>query len=60
MLAQRLKVLQPAVAGCVISPNTGCPWNMFSLFREHQKDFEFLAEPLPQMAELLMGEHSRW
>lgn len=60
IFAQRLKLQQPPVTGCVISTSTWRPWNMFSLFREHQKEFEFITEPLPQMAELLMEEHSRW
>lgn len=40
MLAQRLVPQQPSVTGRVISPNTWCPWDMFSLFREHRKEFE--------------------
>ena len=60
ILAQRLKPHQPAVTGRVISNSTWCPWNTFALFREHQIDFEFITEPSPQMAELLMGVHSRW
>lgn len=46
---------QPKVSDCVISPSTRRLWKMFPLFREHRKDFEFITEPLPQMAELLMG-----
>lgn len=41
ILAQRLKQQQPAVSRCVITPNTCRPGNVFSLFREHQKDFKF-------------------
>lgn len=57
--AQRFKRRQPS-HGCVISPNTQCPWNMFSLFWEHRQDSEFITKPSPQMAELLIIEHSRW
>lgn len=55
MLAQRLAPQQPSVTSRVISPNTWCPWDMFSLFRE-LKDFERNC----QRWQNCLWEHSRW
>lgn len=55
MLAQRLAPQQPSVTSRVISPNTWCPWDMFSLFRE-LKDFERNCHRWQNC----LWEHSRW